>query len=373
MTIGNTESIAGLRPQLWEKELFKDVMDNLYFTENGMMGEDDNNIIQIKTGLMKVPGDRINFGLTAKLTGDGVDGDDELEGNEEKINAYSESVAIDQKRFAVRLKGKLDEKKNGYNMRTDAKGKLSTRMQEFIERQFFLKLGGVTLTTLTDVNGTVYSAGAAWSNSPDAIPTADTGAGFGNRYLCADFANGADSLAATDLITPALLSRAKIKAQLATPKIRPLRIKGKNYYVVFMHPWQWYDFKRNPEIAQALREAGPRGDENPLFTGAELVWDGLIIHVHEYVPFLDADAFDNYNAVSGGTNYSADCFRALLVGRQACGFAQAVNPNGWVEETFDYKNKTGFATGLIGGIQKLLFNSKEYGVIAIDTAATALT
>ena len=43
---------------------------------------------------------------------------------------------------------------------------------------------------------------------------------------------------------------------------------------------------------------------------------------------------------------------------------------GFVEETFDYKNKVGFATGFMGGIQKTSFNSLDYGVIAIDTGAT---
>ena len=41
-------------------------------------------------------------------------------------------------------------------------------------------------------------------------------------------------------------------------------------------------------------------------------------------------------------------------------------------KTFDYKNTVGYATGLIGGIQKITFNSIDYGVVALDTAATAL-
>jgi len=371
--MSDTQSIAALRPKIWQKELYQDVMDNLYFMKNGMMGKDSNSIIQIKDELTKEVGDTITYGLTAKLSGDGVDGDNELEGNEEAINAYSDSVAINQKRFGVRLKGILDEQTNAYDMRMDAKEKLSIRLQEFIERQFFLKMGGVRNVLLTDVAGNAVAGSALWSNSPAVIPAADEAAGFGARYLCADFAAGTDSLEATDLLSPALISRARVKAATASPKLIPLRINGKTYYVLFVHPWQAFDLKNNQTFSQAQREAQVRGDENPLFTGALGVWDGVIIHEHDYVPFLDISvAGYSFEGETAGTQAAVDVCRALLCGAQAGAFAKAKNPNGWVEKTFDYSNKTGFATGLIGGIQKITFNSKEYGVIAVDTAVTAL-
>jgi hypothetical protein len=98
-----TASASGNRMQLWSRELFKDVIDGMYFTQNGLMGKGDNNIVQLFDELKKSPGDRITVPLTAKLTGSGVTGDSELEGNEESISAYSESVLIDQIRNAVRL------------------------------------------------------------------------------------------------------------------------------------------------------------------------------------------------------------------------------------------------------------------------------
>ncbi len=368
----NTGSIDALRPQIWEKELFADVMRGCYFTENGMMGKDSNNIIQVKDDLSNKKGDTITVGLTTRLTGNGVDGDAELEGNEEAINAYSEDIAIDQKRFAVRLKGDLDEQKNAYDMRMDAKEKLSIRLQEFIEMQFFLKLGGCANTTLVDVNGINYGASAAWSNTGAQVPSADSGAGTGARYICAN-SGGLDALAATDLITPELISKAKVKAKMANPKIQPLRIKGENFYVLFVHPWQAYDLKQNATFAQARREAEVRGADNPIFTGALGVWDGVIIKEHEFVPFLDISASGyNFEAAASGTQAGVDAFRAILCGRQAGVFAKCKQTKGWVEKSFDYGNKTGFATGIIGGIQKTAFNSKDYGVIAIDTAATAL-
>lgn len=374
--MANTVSVDALRREVWAMDLYKDVMDNLYFTANGMMGVGSNNIIEIKDDLSKQKGDTITVGLTAKLSGNGVSGDNELEGNEEAISAYSDQILIDQKRFGVRLTGLLDEQKNAYDMRQDAKEKLAMRMQEFIERQFFLKLAGVGHAALTDVAGVVISADYGWSNTGNAVPAADSANGYGARYICADYTNGADSLATTDLLTPELISRAKIKATLASPKIQPLRIDGKDFYLMFIHPWQAFDLKNNATYAQAQREAAVRGEKNPIFTGALGVWDGVIVHEHEYVPYLDIDVVgNNFAATGSGTDISADCFRALLVGRQAGVFARSKFSNGkagWVEKTFDYDNQTGFATRLIGGIQKLTFNSKDYGVICVDTAATAL-
>lgn len=369
----NTVSIDALRQELWEKQLFADVIDGLYFNESGLMGEDANNVIQVQPDLMKEAGDTITVGLTTKLSGEGVDGDEELEGNEEAISSYSESILIDQKRFGVRLKGKLDERKTAYSMRTDAKDKLKIRLQEFVERQIFLKLAGVRNTNLVDVNGVAYSASALWSNSPTVIPAAHENAGTGARYICAN-SGGTDSLGAGDVMTPTLISRAKIKARLASPQIVPLRIDGRDHYIMWLHPWQAYDLKNDPQFAQAMREAEVRGKTNPIFTGALGVWDGVILYEHEYVPFLDVSvtAADNFAGDGGGTASAVDVFRALLCGRQAAIWAKCQNDNGWVEESFDYKNKTGFATGLIGGIDKTMFNSLEYGVIAIDTAATSL-
>lgn len=375
-----TPSNANWRPQVWAKTLFADVMASLYFAENGMMDESGSGIIQIQSDLEKKKGDRVNFRLRYKRTGRGVSGDNELEGNEERGLDATESVLIDQMRFAERLEGTLDEQKNGAEMRTEMKEMLKIQMKEFIEQQFFLKAAGVTNPTITDVNGVVVGADCAWGNTPDYIPNADEAAGSGARYLCAA-SGGTDVLAVTDLMTPDLIDRLKAKALSTYPKIQPLIIKGKPYHVLFVHPWQYYDLRRNPEWAQAMREAERRGPENPIFSGAEAIWNGVIVHQHEYVPFLDVSAAGNsFRGVATGTVCLIDAFRALFLGRQAVGFAKAQNlKKEWVEKNFDYDNQYGVATSLLGGLQKLVFThptvaigAREFGVIACDTAATAL-
>ena len=98
--------------------------------------------------------------------------------------------------------------------------------------------------------------------------------------------------------------------------------------------------------------------------------------IFEYVPYLNAATTTmlNFNSASAGTQFTngVKAFRALLCGKQAGAFVQTANSFSMSEKTFDYGNKVGYATGLIGGIQKVTFNSKDYGVIAVDTSATAL-
>lgn len=373
--MAKTVSNSAHRQIVWAKQLFADAIDSLYFVVNGMMGKDDNNVVQTQDDLMKTKGDRVRFKLTNKLAGSGVSGDSELEGNEERMVFHSEDVLIDQMRNAVRLEGTLDEQKNAYEMRTEAKEELAKWLKEFIERQIFLKLGGVTNTALVDVNGVVIGTNALWSNTPDFIPNADEAAGSGNRYLCANV-NGTDALTSADKITPDLIDRAKAKAATSNPKIQPLMISGRPYYMLFIHPNQHYDLRRNPEWTQAMREAERRGPENPIFSGSVGIWNGVIIHEHEYVPFLDVSAFASGSKSfrgASGSDANADLMRALFCGRQAAGFAKAKNlKKEWVEKNFDYDNQYGVATSLLGGIQKILFNSLEYGVIAIDTFGTTL-
>ncbi len=379
--MANTQTISALRKQLWDKELFRDAMTELFFKQlgDGMMSTGKDSIIQVKEDLKKDKGDRITFGIGYKLTGDGVTGDNELEGQEEQKSTYSDVVLIDQIRNAERLEGELDTQKAAYNTREEAKNDGKVWIAEFLEKQIFMKLGGVSTTTLQDVGSTAYSGRAAWSNTPDAVPSDDESSGSGARYLCAD-TNGLDSLEATDILTTSLITKAKAKAKVTVsgrPRIRPIRVNGKQYYVMFVHPWQAVDLKiaSGSTWAQAQRDAQNRGDNNPIFTGALGVWDNVILHESDFVPVCQASSAFG----TSGTSANAQAFRALLCGSQAALMANAspqgrgAAPTFMVEKTFDYENKTGYAVGYMGGIQKATFNSIDYGVIAVDTGATDIS
>jgi N4-gp56 family major capsid protein len=366
--MANTQSNSNLRRQIWSKDLMVDVMRDV---ENGLQfaGADANNVVQIKDDLKKEKGQSVTFGMVARLSGDGVDGDNELEGNEESMSAYDESVSIDQKRNAVRLKGKLDDQKSMYDQIKPAKDNLRIWMKEFIIRQVFLKLGGVTNAGLVDTNGVVYSASCAWSNTPDYIPDADEAAGIGARYICAN-AGGTDALGASDKMTLDLVTKAATIAKLANPQIQPLEADGEKFYVMYLHPLQARDIRLSSDWKTANQNARERSEKNPVFRGALGYWSNVLLLENEFAPWLDVSVAGNsFRGAGTGTDCAVDCARALLCGRQAAALAEVNNPDALVVETFDYQNKDGVAASFLGGIQKLMFNSKEFGVVAVDSAA----
>lgn len=368
--MANSISIDALRQELWSKDLLDDVQRDVEGVFQ-FMGEGANNVIQVSRELAKRKGDMETFGLVARLSGNGVTGDDELEGNEEAMLSYSEQVAIDQIRNAVRLKGKLDAQKTVYDQISSARENLRMWLKEFRAQQIMYKLGGVTNPSLKDVNGSALLGSPTWSNTPDYIADADEAAGAGARYLCIN-TGGTDVLAAGNTMTLDFVTKVATKAKLANPKIQPIDVGGESIYVMYLHPLQARDIRISSDWKTAQENAKVRSDKNPVFRGALGYWSNVLLIENEYVPFLDiSEAGRSFRGVSVGTTCAVDAARALLCGRQAVLSAEASNPEALVVKSFDFDNKEAVAVSFIGGDQKAMFNSKEFGVIAADTAAAA--
>lgn len=339
----DTQSISALRASVWYKKLFADVSTMLFMDK--FMGEGDNNPIQVITELQKSPGDNIVVPLTVKLTDGGIEGDDEAEGNEEEIVSYSFSASINQLRKPIRLKGKMDERKVAYNMRSDAKEKAKIWWAERFDRECLSKLSGDTTGALT--------SSRTFANTPTAPST--------NRIVYAGGVSAENSLTAAMKMDTKVLDAAKQKAKLASPKVRAIKMeesayKGEDMYVAILHSYQMTDLKQDPVYNQAVREAGEKGKGNQLFTGAHGIYNGIILHEHEL-----AYTFSN--------NGSVACARGLLLGQQAAVFIKGRDAE-WVEKSFDFGNKWAICAGYIFGVQKTKFNSEDYGMITMSTAAT---
>ena len=297
----------------------------MFWTTHGLVGEGPNSVIQKLTNLKKQPGDTINFGLTTKLSGSGIAGDSTLEGYEEAISSYAQSVTVNQIRNAVRIAGNFEEQQACYDMRKDAKEKLKIWLAEYIQDQFFTTLG-----TNPSTSRVIYCSA--------------------DHSAIADFD-------ADDKLSTAYISKAKRMAELASPKVRPIMVNGKPHYILVVHPYAMRDLRADSTWLAAQEYAGIRGNENPLFSGAEGMWDGVIIHSHPSVRRF----------ISATTNYVCS---NLLLGAQAGAWAVAQEPF-WVEKKFDYDNQMGFATGMIQGFVKTQFNSQDYGLVTVYSEAVA--
>jgi N4-gp56 family major capsid protein len=185
----------------------------------------------------------------------------------------------------------------------------------------------------------------------------DTTAAAATRSVFAGGQSAVGNVTAAMKMDCKVLDKAKQVAVLASPQVRPLKIDGRDHYVAILHPYDALNLRQDPVWHQAQREAGVRGNDNPIFSGALGMYNGIIVHEHEYV----------YNYTDGSG--SAAISRNVLCGQQALVLAWG-RPVKWVEKAFDYENQQGFAIGAIFGSIKPMFNSVDYGVVTMFTAGT---
>jgi len=318
---------VALTQKAWGKQLFEAVISEIYLST--LMGTSSDSVIQKLENLKKEAGDQIIVPLRLKLKGDGVMDDADVEGNEEEMIFDDYTVQVHEYAHGVRLKGNLEEQKTQIKLRQAAKDSLKDWATEKIDK---LLINALTASPTT--NRLVYAGGKTATN------------------LLTD----SDKMA-TDLI-----SLAKRKAKLAYPKIRQVKVKGKLYYIMLMHDWQFRDLKTDEKWLNAQKDANIRGDENPIFSGMEGIWDGVVIK-----------AWENVHVKAEGAS-SANVGKALLLGAQA-GVLGVAQETAWREKSFNYGKRAGFETDFIVGAGKPHFTVEtadtDFGVLQVQTGAKA--
>lgn len=342
-----------LAVKLYSKELAVQALRATYFGR--FMGSSADSMIQIKDETKKSAGDKITFGLKMQLAGTGVAGDDTLEGNEEALVTYSDSILIDQLRHATRSKGKMSEQRVLFNLRDEGRDSLSDWFADRFDTAMFNHLGGIS--TQTDLRYT-------GSNTPLAPST-------NNIVLANQTAEG--SVTTTDAFTTSLIdkcvARAKTMQDQSTPQpnIRPIKVNGSDKYVMFLHPWQVYSLRTTATAAtvtwwEVNRSALSGGmiKDNPIYNGSLGEYNGVILHESQRVP----------------NSTTASAKRAIFCGAQAAMFATGRDVGGagkfsWKEEEFDYGNQLGISAGTIYGLKKTVFNSQDFGVLVAPSYAVS--
>lgn len=345
----------------WSANLAVDTRKKSYF-ENRFIGTDDNNIIQRKTELETDAGDTISFDLCVQMRNKPTYGDARLEGKEESLKFYTDQVIIDQVRHAASAGGKMSRKRTAHDMRMIAKNRLGDYFARLVDELFFMYLSGARGINQDFIEDTSYTgfAGNAFT-APDAA-----------HIIYGGSATSKASLAAADKMTVTVVEKAVTKAammQALDPSVAnmvPVTNGADDQYVLLMSPFQEFDMRTNTTTGQWLdiqkAAAAAEGRNNPIFKGALGMINNVVLHKHRNVV-----RFNDYGA--GG---NVDASRALFLARQA-GIVAYGTAGGlrysWEENTKDYGNEPTVASGFIGGIKKTTFNSKDFGVISIDTAA----
>lgn len=345
----------------WSSTLAYDQARQSYF-EGRFIGESDNHIIQKKNDLASDAGDRVSFDLCVQLRGLPTFGDARLENKEEALRFFTDEVKIDQVRHAVSLGGKMSRKRVVHDMRTVGKNRLSAYFAKLMDEFYFMYLSGARginedFTMLTDFTG---FAGNSFE-APDS-----------DHILYGGAATSKASIAVGDKMTRAVIEKAGNKAKMMqarnpeTANMVAVSNGSEDQYVLLMSEDQAYDLRISDttgwlDIQKAA--AAAEGKNNPIFRGGLGMINNTVLHSHRSVV--------RYSDYGAGANVNAA--RALFMGRQAAVVAYGNAGGGvrysWEEVTKDFNNEPAIASGFIGGIKKTRFNSKDFGVLSIDTAA----
>ena len=330
----------------WAKDLFKIILPAVEFQY--LVGSGSDSIVQMRTELGKGEGDEITFGIRLPLQGEGVIGDDTLEGNEEGLRFRDFKMTIEEINHAVDTGGKMEEQRVPYNLVQEGKSALQEWWADRLSDYLINVLCGVS----------------TWKWAGKTFAQANTDPTTYHHLKVNDVAEG--SMTAADTIDLTFLDRAKQRADLMnkqhekTFKVRPLMKGGKRYYRVILHNYVFDNLRQNTNVGQwgdLLRAAGKLGDPS-----VEIEYNGLMVSKSERIPEI-----------------ATNVYRNVLLGCQAATWAwggagdskstvMAFHPY-----TRDAERYLMIRGGGIFGCKKVVFDAHDYGAIALSSYATAIS
>lgn len=329
----------------WATDLMKEALKRTSHAQ--FIGKTSNALCQVKTQLEKSAGDKVTFGIRYQLQGDGVEGDNVLEGNEEALITYADSVLINQTRHAVRSDGKMSEQRVPFSVRAEARDGLADWFANVMDHAFFNQLAG----------NTAENRSSFYGHNTVTAPDSD-------HHLIVSH-DAETSLTSTSILTLDYIDYLREKAETAKVPLRPIDMGGgRKKYVLFIHPYQATQLRTNTNTGQWLdiqkaAMSGGQVTKNPIFTGALGEYNDTILHVNTRMPSVVANTR-----------------RAVFCGAQAMACAYGSGSGGsmpyrWNEELFDYGNQLGVAAAAIWGMKRTMFNSSAIGTITLSTYAVA--
>jgi N4-gp56 family major capsid protein len=339
-----------LAVKLWSRKLAREALKATQAFK--FMGTTSNHLIQVLDDAKKGTGDRVRVPLRMQLTGRGVGETEELDGNEEALTTYQDDVGINDLAHAVRVKTTIDAQRVPFDVREEARTGLSDWYADRIDTWVFNQLCGNS-----GQSDLLYSG--------NQLAPAPSSAAGNTRIVYADGASTSEaSLSASQTFTLSMLDTAVNIAKTATPLIRPVKVGSDEYYCAFLHPNQVRSLRTNTQTGQWLdiqkaAMAGGDVEDNPIFTGALGVYNGVVLHESVRIPLAPS---------------TTNVRRAVLCGAQAAvlayGKGYGEEPK-YEEEIFDYGRQFGVSVQTIAGVKKLQFNGVDFGTIVISTWAAA--
>lgn len=341
------------------------------------MGADSTSVI-VRMSDLEADGKEIRIPLVTQLSGAGV-GAGTLRGNEEQIDSYGMPMWADWARNAV-ANNRAVNKESSFNVRSTARNLLRGWARRIVRDDIVDAL--LSIPTSTIQSGRFVAPGnrvngLKWSNAVAADKNAWVTSNYDRVVFGSQISNYSTTFATAvanvdstnDKMTAAVGSLMKDQAKQSgvdpnnpgvyngRPKINPWQIEDldQEWYVCFLGSRAFRDLKADPVMYQANRDARARENNptsnNPIFTGGELVYDGII---YKEIPEITQRLL-----LKGVGAASIDVEPVFLCGQGALAYAMGQMPRPTQLEDGDYD----FITGL--GIEA------QYGVGKIAKAPLA--
>lgn len=348
---------------------------NTSFVLKHFTGESEDAVIQRVTELTETKKGTTAavFTLVPDMEGDGTVGDNQLEGNEEELKAYDQTITFDQIRNANRLEGRMADLKSTVRFRENSMNVLKNWLAQRLDELAFLTMSGVSYAFHTNGATRVGSQFPLLDFAGDVTPPT---ANRHYRVSGTTLAPGnTASILATDL--PTWDTFVDLKAIAEESFIRPTQTEdGHEFYTVFLHPRQMAALKKDTKFIEAMKFARERGTGNVLFKGTGMGGTASGIYIDGLNLVTYRNVYNTKGAASGskwGAGGAINGARALLVGAQALALADIGVPK-WVEKDFDYDNSPGISIAKLIGFKKPVWRSaqtgtqEDFAIIAVDTA-----
>jgi hypothetical protein len=334
------------------------------------MGRTRSSIFRILTGSETGGASIVNVPLLGRLKGRGVEGAEVLEGNEEDLENFNDQIRTYWKRNGV-----VVPKSTSYRTEIDLLGAAKPELKDWastkMKADLVSALNSIIIPGADDENGmpgtdtaVAYSAASAAQRNAYLVNNADR-IQFGASVSNASSGVWATALgnvdATNDKLTGAAVSLAKRRAKKADPGLRPYRTEaGREYFVLFADSFGFRDFKNDPPVAQANRDARERGLDNPIFQDGDLIWDGVIV-----------TEVEDFTTIAGVGASGIDVARNFLCGQSAVGIAWEQQPTPRTDPDRDYGFRPGVAIEELRGQKKISRGGVNHGVYEILTAGVA--
>ena len=237
--------LANAIPELWHVKVRLDAIKQAFWGKRFEGAQGSRMPIIMNTDFTKGPGDVIHFQTLKRLKRSGVTGASILAGQEEKLTLGQFDLTVDWLRHAVSF-NKRGTKRANFDAVKAAGAELTDWLARSIDDDMFKEL------TVTRSPSTLYAGGKTSEDGLDSTSTFNT-----------------DAL---DKIKVALQRKGAIPFQVRT--VNGITLK---FYGVVIDPIDAYNLRGDEAWFSAQKDANVRSFDNPIFTGALGIYNGMII------------------------------------------------------------------------------------------------